>query len=521
MGALKLKAPSLNVTFSPSKKQYELWKYLQPECHVCGGEIKIVEDKEGIPKPVCSKCGNDNPAEVVLGGGAAGGGKSYLGSCWLISSCIKFPEIRAVVARKTLKSLKESTIVTIQKIMRSWGLIEGVNYKYNQVAGVITFWNNSKIILKEMVTAPSDPNFERFGSSEYTIAFVDEVSEIDEKAVEVLFSRLRWKVAETFVVSKMMLSTNPTTNWVRSRFVQDDNGKKIDELKKGDYYCPFRVDDNPDEKFVSHYKRSLMGIRDNLTRERLLYGNWDFVDVSDAAFYKNFDGMVHLKQNLMVKIDSTKPLIFSADFNVHPYISCLVGQVNYEKKEVYILSELAGMPSKKQNNTPALGKIIKSYYLSSENIGGILITGDPSGKSRSTQTEDGVNNFTIMQQQLLPLMPSMKILKKQPPQKIRGEWINSILKGNTDGWKILIDISCRKLTQDLTYQLENGDGTKEKKKVMDHKLGIKCEKYGHMSDCFDYLLCTFLDKSYKKYSMKSNGTGKIYTVPKKQSNYYV
>ena len=62
----------------------------------------------------------------------------------------------------------------------------------------MTFWNDSVIIMQEMVDLPSDPNFERFGSSEYTIAFIDEVSEISERAIEVLFSRLRWRTAETF-----------------------------------------------------------------------------------------------------------------------------------------------------------------------------------------------------------------------------------------------------------------------------------------------------------------------------------
>ena len=62
--------------------------------------------------------------------------------------------------------------------------------------------------MKEMVDLPSDPNFERFGSSEYTIAMIDEVSEISEKAVEVLFSRLRWRIHETFKTSRMFMSTN-------------------------------------------------------------------------------------------------------------------------------------------------------------------------------------------------------------------------------------------------------------------------------------------------------------------------
>ena len=150
-----------------------------------------------------------------------------MGSCWLVSSCIRFPDIRAVVARKTLKSLKESTFNTIKKVCKEWGLIEGENYKINNLEGTLTFWNGSVIIMKEMADNPSDPQFERFGSSEYTIAFVDEVSEISEKAIEVLFSRLRWRTAETFKTARMLMTTNPCINWVRSRFVQDDDGNPV------------------------------------------------------------------------------------------------------------------------------------------------------------------------------------------------------------------------------------------------------------------------------------------------------
>ncbi|MCS2303925.1 hypothetical protein NXX23_18745 [Bacteroides ovatus] len=84
--------------------------------------------------------------------------------------------------RKTLKSLKESTWNTIKSILKDWGLKEDTNYKINNLEGTLTFWNDSVIIMKEMADIPSDPNFERFGSSEYTIAMVDEVSEISERA---------------------------------------------------------------------------------------------------------------------------------------------------------------------------------------------------------------------------------------------------------------------------------------------------------------------------------------------------
>lgn len=113
--------------------------------------------------------------------------KIVLGACWLIISCMRFENIRAVVARKTIKSLKESTWNTIKTVLKNWGLKEEVNYRINNLEGTLTFWNDSVIIMKEMVDLPSDPNFERFGSSEHTIAMIDEVSEISEKAVEVLF----------------------------------------------------------------------------------------------------------------------------------------------------------------------------------------------------------------------------------------------------------------------------------------------------------------------------------------------
>nr|WP_226992504.1 phage terminase large subunit [Bacteroides graminisolvens] len=117
------------------------------------------------------------------------------------------------MARKTLKSLKESTWNTIRAVIKRWGLIEDVHYRVNNLAGTLTFWNDSIILMLEMADLPSDPNFERFGSMEATICAVDEVSEIGQKAIEVLFSRLRWRTHETFMVSKMLLTTNPTTNW--------------------------------------------------------------------------------------------------------------------------------------------------------------------------------------------------------------------------------------------------------------------------------------------------------------------
>ena len=69
---------------------------------------------------------------------------------------------------------------------------------------------------------------------------------------------------------------------------------------------------------------------------------------------------------------------------------------------------------------------------------------------------------------------------------------------------------CRKLTEDLIYQKKNADGTKEKKKVKDPKLGVKYEQYGHLSDCLDYCCCLFLNNAWSHFLTK--GGSKIATV---------
>lgn len=247
---------------------------------------------------------------------------------------------------------------TIRMVIKNWGLVEDVNYHINNVAGTLRFWNDSVIFMLDLADLPSDPNFERFGSMEATIAACDKVSEVSQKAIEVLFSRLRWKTYETFKVSKMLLTTNPTTNWVRSRFVQDENGDRI-ITREGEFYIPFSVFDNPDIAFRQTYEAALNKISDQATKERLLYGNWDFVEANEMAIYNRFDGTKHLITGLREKVyDPTKPLITTWDFNVAPYMSTMLAQIDYDKKRVYILEEILGKAEDKENNSPRLSPIL-------------------------------------------------------------------------------------------------------------------------------------------------------------------
>jgi hypothetical protein len=92
MAGNRLKPPkSVRIDFKPSPRQYELWKLLQPNAYpLCGGRIEQVligYDVNHNPqyKPECWKCYNQDLPQLILGGGAAGGGKSYVGSIEYLS----------------------------------------------------------------------------------------------------------------------------------------------------------------------------------------------------------------------------------------------------------------------------------------------------------------------------------------------------------------------------------------------------------------------------------------------------
>ena len=51
---------------------------------------------------------NNTDCELLLFGGAAGGGKSYLGCAWQISRRLKYANTRGLIGRCELKKLKQN-----------------------------------------------------------------------------------------------------------------------------------------------------------------------------------------------------------------------------------------------------------------------------------------------------------------------------------------------------------------------------------------------------------------------------
>jgi phage terminase large subunit len=234
----------------------------------------------------------DNVTTELEYGGAAGGGKSVLGCYWQIKRRLKYPETRGVIGRSSLKTLKETTLQSFFFVARMQGLINDTHFRYNQQSNTIHFYNGSSILLKDLFQYPSDPNFDELGSLEITDAFVDENSQITEKAWTTLKSRIRYGLDENGLIPKILGSCNPSKNFVYQRFYKPYKTGTLPPERK---FIQALVDDNPD--ISKHYRENLLSL-DKASKERLLYGNWEYDD--DPATLIEYDKILDCFTNNFV-----------------------------------------------------------------------------------------------------------------------------------------------------------------------------------------------------------------------------
>jgi phage terminase large subunit len=243
---------------------------------------------------------DSSTTEIVFGGGA-GSAKSFLGCYWVLKNCLKYTGSRYLIGRSKLKSLKETTLNSLFDVCKLQGLINGTHFNYNQQSGVIRFYNGSEIILKDLFTYPSDPNFDSLGSLEITGAFIDECNQISEKAWLIVKSRIRYKLDQFGIVPKCLGTCNPSKNWVYSEFYKKSNDGSLEQYKR---FIQALVTDNP---YISqHYIDSLHTL-DNASKQRLLFGNWDYDN--DPSTLLTYDQIIDLFNNTHIPPDPLKKAI--------------------------------------------------------------------------------------------------------------------------------------------------------------------------------------------------------------------
>jgi hypothetical protein len=218
----------------------------------------------------------DNECRQLLYGGSAGSGKSFLGCDWQIKRRLKYPGTRGLIGRAELKKLRLSTLATFFELCTKYNLIAGKHFTYNGQDHVINWYNGSQIILMDLADMPSDPDFGRFGSLEITDYFVDEASEVSEKCINILNSRVRYKLINDN--PKGLLTCNPHKGWLYREFF---DAQRNGSIRKDRRFIQALPTDNPHISPV--YIESLQMLPD-IDRKRLLEGDWDYDETKDRLY---------------------------------------------------------------------------------------------------------------------------------------------------------------------------------------------------------------------------------------------
>lgn len=253
-------------------------------------------------------------------GGAAGGGKSWLGCLWVAVMCEAYPGTAWGIGRKELKNLKRTTLRTFFSVMAHYGWESPHHYRYNQQDSAIHWHNGSVIHLLDMAYQPSDPLFLRFGGLELTGAFVDESNEMRQTAISILKTRIgRCKNKEYELSPTLFESFNPDKGHVYSRYYKPWKQKELPE-----HMCFIKAlpTDNPhlSEDYIEQLRNS-----DQVTRERLLNGNFEYDD--DPAKLMEYDAIVDIFTNKGHEGDDT-------------YISVDVARMGSDRAVVFVWSGL-------------------------------------------------------------------------------------------------------------------------------------------------------------------------------------
>jgi hypothetical protein len=249
------------ITFKPTPKQFVAWGLLT----------------------------DDETTELGWGGGA-GGGKSWLGCFWLLSSCLAYPGTRWLLGRKELVNLKRTTLKTFYKVCAEYSVEPDKDFSLNQQTNTITFRNGSEMVLFDLSTSPKDPEYTRLGGLELTGAFVDESNEVDEKAISILRTRIGRQRNQEFNLKPRLLETfNPNKGHVYLRYYKPFKTGTLPVHRK---FIQALATDNPHltQDYIEELKKG-----DRATVERLLHGNFDYDD--DPYLMVSYDAATDLFTN--------------------------------------------------------------------------------------------------------------------------------------------------------------------------------------------------------------------------------
>lgn len=310
-------------------------------------------------------------------GGSIGGGKSYVGMAILLLLCRFFPNSKWVVIRESVPTLKSTSLETFKKILPTNFL-----KKSNETDHIYTFKNGSSIrfMAEDYVR---DKDFNRFLGLEVNGFLLEQIEELQEDLLKVCFMRAgRHKIDKMPPRPLVICNMNPTLLWPKKR-IYDPWSKGL--LPADWFYLPAKIYDNPVLAQDQSYMHNVTAHLDDLTRARMIDGDWTAFAVENAFLY-NFKREKHVIKSY--EPNRHLPLLSTWDFNVEPMTAKIGQRVNQMKAGFFKEYELS--PGSTEE---VCDKIIADFP---RYIGNIEITGDASGRGRTAITQGNLNHYRVI-----------------------------------------------------------------------------------------------------------------------------
>ena len=477
------------------------------------------------------------PADRTLYMAGQGGGKTALMGAISVLFMLNVPNSIGLIAANTYNQLSDSTI---KEILLQWERYGVTEYTTSNPGGkyVIgkqppahfkphgyTFINNhNKMFCANgcVIMLASLENYKAIEGQNIGWALLDETADTREDALKtVITARLRQKgvfvnpvkdnifpysANGTVPVNPLYVFTKPgRVDWINNYFFLEEHKEDIlsSIYSKTEYFD--KVIDNRHVVIASTYhnennlpnnyiKNRLLDLTED-EAARLVYGS-PFAK-SGNEYYQAFTSVKHVTN---VTYKKGYPLHITFDFNVHPYMTAQIWQIiPGQIDEANCIDEFA-MKAPRNTVEQTCQEILYNY----EHLAGagVFIYGDSSGHS-SLPLKDARNFYDIIKAQLRNVISanSLRLLKQNPRHNSVGmgtigrrEFMNALLNDRYNV-KVNIDSKCKYTIADFENLKEDPNGAKLKTKV--EVDGIKCEKYGHMSDAADSVLC-YLYGNYLK-----------------------
>lgn len=472
-----------------------------------------------LSEPQAHFIASNKPRNLYLAG--SGAGKSHGGGVISGRFIKNFPKIRGFIGANTYDQLSKSTLDRIFKVWaKSFGMIKDVHFvvdkqppahykvygqRLKDYNNVISFINGHVIFVSSL------ENYRTIDGTEFSYAILDETKDTKEEAVkEVITFRLReagmwidengdvfdykpegW--SESF--NPLYILTSPAkVQWINEWFELDQHYEEI-ALKifsETEFYTlegksfsvvissTFHNRHNLSDGFIEKTIDSLAGSPHLI--EMNIYGSP--IAKSGGEFIHQFKRLEHVKP---VKYKEGLPTHLSLDFNVRPYMTGLVAQVEKMPDgvtEVRFIKEYC--LSNPKNKTESICEAWISDF-GAKNYG-LFYYGDPSGGNEQTLSRDYRDNYDLLAKKLRPYLNNLsnRVLRTHPSVLLSRDFLNNIF-ANVYKIRIIIDPSCKELIADLEFCKEDANGKMIKPKKKDEN-GMSYEPRGHVLDSKRYLL---------------------------------